>query len=179
MRISDWSSDVCSSDLEHAAHQREAVWVADDGAGFLAVAVSERGHVGAPALGDLRAVPALHVLREAVDVVLRVPEYDGEHELALRVVLEGEGGELEVPERAAVEEVHDAAAVDRVAGQAVGMPGDDALGVAALDAAEHLVEDRPTRCFRALRFLVRANDLDAGGGAEGTLKLGQIGRAHV
>jgi hypothetical protein len=86
-------------------------------------------------------------------------EHDLEHELALRIILEGVARELEVAEDAEVEIVDDLAAVDGVAGEPIGSPGDDPLGLAALDAGHHPIEQAATWCFRTEGLLDRLDDL--------------------
>ena len=56
-----------------------------------------------------------------------------QHEFALRIILEGIRREFHIPEDALVEQVHDASAVDRIAGKAVWRPGDDAIRASLLD----------------------------------------------
>jgi len=82
----------------------------------------------------------------------------------LRVVLEPERGEFERVEFLLVEEVDDAAAVDGVSCQSVGMPGDDAGGFAGFDAAEHFVENGSAGAFGGFaldEFLLDAESFTA------------------
>jgi len=79
---------------------------------------------------------------------------------SLRVVLKGEGGEAEILEASRVQEVDNSSAVDGVPGQPVGVPGDDALGLASLNAFDHLAEELPPRCLGAERLFVDAHDFN-------------------
>ncbi len=111
-----------------------------------------------PAVLQLGPIAALHVFAQAVYIVLGVAEDDGEHELALWVVLEGEGAELKVSELLLIEEVDDPASVDRIASQTVWMPGNNAIRLAALDSSEHFREERSTWRLGAIRLLIASDD---------------------
>jgi hypothetical protein len=49
--------------------------------------------------------------------------------------------------------VNDTATVNRIASQAIWVPGDDAVRFTARDAIKHRIEDWTARRFRAVRFL--------------------------
>ncbi|OHA83370.1 MAG: hypothetical protein A2937_03530 [Candidatus Yonathbacteria bacterium RIFCSPLOWO2_01_FULL_47_33b] len=61
---------------------------------------------------QLRPVTPLYVFAQIVHIIFRVAEDDGQHEFALRVILEGKICELEVFERFLVEQVDDPPAVN-------------------------------------------------------------------
>src|SRR3546814_10376623 len=93
MRISDWSSDVCSSDLFQSA-----------GAGGSASGTAEVDVTGS-GLGDISVGASYRLLRETFrrpDVVLnaRVKAPTGEHPFGVELVeIPGTAGNLKVPER--------------------------------------------------------------------------------
>src|SRR5262249_19593311 len=112
----DFTRGVCLGEHEapHLAYLLEALGVWDDGLRLSIVQVTRRGHVRSPAFFELRAVPPLHVLRERVHVVLGEAEEHTEHELALRAVLKGKGRELQILERALVEEIDEGTRINRI-----------------------------------------------------------------
>lgn len=134
-----------SARARFALHKRKPVRVADDD---FRAAVGSRVHVPdgrlprEPPHFALHAVASADVLAQGVHLVLRVTEDDGQHELALRAVLEDVGRELEIEETLGVQKMDDPAAIDRVPSQAVRMPGDDPAGFAIPDSRHHLIEHR-------------------------------------
>src|SRR3546814_11778385 len=58
MRISDWSSDVCSSDLAYGRTNVEGIWAIGDVTGppWLAHKASHEGVVAAEAIADFKGV---------------------------------------------------------------------------------------------------------------------------
>ena len=145
--------------IEHLADEQGAVFVDNDGPRLLVVAVSRRRHVRIDALAQFLAESAPDVLGKIVHIVFRLPEGDGEHELALGRVLEPKSGKLQGGYLASVEGVDDPPAVYRIPCQSVGVPSQNPLRFAFLHRRQHFVEDGPPRLFRRLRLDVFVDDL--------------------
>ncbi|MGB4241166.1 MAG: hypothetical protein WBK37_07720, partial [Kiritimatiellia bacterium] len=147
--------------LEQTAHQRRFRLVHNHGMRFGVVQIADGGAARILAPPQLLADAAPHIFREVFHIILRLAERDIEHELALRRVLKPESRKFQRFQVARGKQVHDSPAVHRISRQAVGMPRNDALRVAALDFLDHFIEDGPTRCLRGHRLDEFADDLNA------------------
>ena len=147
--------------LKHAADKRGCGLVYDDGPQLRFIQITHRGLVGVLAPAQLLPDAALYVLGQIVHVVFRLPKGNVQHELALGRVLKPERGELQSQELAGVHGIDDPATVNRVAGQSVGMPGQNPLSLAALKVRHHLVENLPAGRLGRHGFDELADDVQA------------------
>src|SRR5207249_7194398 len=150
--------------LPELSYQREPFGIGDDDlvAGFAARVEVADGRVGGePALFPLGPITAPDVLAQGIDLVLRLPKHDRKHELALRRVLEGVRRKAEVRELRRVQEVNNLSTVEGVAGEPVGMPRQNSIGLAARDPPEHFIEYRTTGRLRAPRLVQQLDNLQA------------------
>ena len=179
-RLVDAASPV-GDQPEQTLNQREIHRVGDDGAGGAVVTVAERGAIGPPAVLQLGAVAAFDVFGQGVGIVFGLAEHDLQHELALRIVLEGVGGEFQVLEHAAIQQIDQPPAVDGVARQTVRSPGGDALRLALFDAGDHSVEAGPPRRHGALGLLDDLDDLGSRRSGQQPLQFATLGfdRQHL
>ncbi len=70
-----------------------------------------------------------------------------------------------------IEQIDDSTAVNGIAREPVGMPGDDSVRFTLFDSTEHLVEEWAARRFSTVGFLIGADDDNVSSAAEGALKL--------
>lgn len=144
-----------------------------DGTGQRVTAVAQGCPSGEDAVLHLLSLATFDIFRKIVHVILAHAEGDGEHEFALGRGIKPEGGELETCQLVLVEQVDDSTAVERIAGQAVRVPGKDAVGFTPLDSVEHIVEHGAARLFGRLRFNEGLDGRDAA--ADGQVpKLGKL-----
>ncbi|HOI97944.1 MAG TPA: hypothetical protein PLA19_05605 [Candidatus Pacearchaeota archaeon] len=98
------------------------------------------------------AKPSFGVFRKRIDIILALAEGNIQHEFSLWCGFKPKGGEAQGGNLAGIDKIDDLAAVNAVAGQAVGVPSDDALRPPFLYLLDHLVEDRPSRNLSRLFF---------------------------
>lgn len=123
--------------------------------------VSDRRLPGVPAHFSLSPISAPYMLAQSIDLIFGVAKHDGEHELSLGTVLEGERGESQITEFPGVQEVNDLAAIDSISGEPVWVPGEDAVGFAAGDTFQHQSEYLPTRATGTFAFQENLDDLES------------------
>src|SRR5262249_35187115 len=129
---------ACQEQVPHAPDEIEARLVDNDRPCLTVVSITERCEICPPAHLDFLTHAAFHVHAQRVDVVFGLAEHDLQHERALWAFLEAVADEFHVLDHVPINEVHDPATIDRIARKAVGVPGDDAVGFATFDAADHL-----------------------------------------
>ncbi|MCO5068563.1 MAG: hypothetical protein M9910_07775 [Kiritimatiellae bacterium] len=146
--------------LEQASNQRCFGLVHNDGPQAGMVQVADRRASGELAPDQLFPNPSPDVLGEVVHVVFGLPKGNVQHELTLRRVLKPEVGELQREQLADIEQVNDAAPVDRIAGEAVRVPSQNAARLARFDGGKHGVEDGATGFLGGARFYELAGDFE-------------------
>lgn len=101
---------------------------------------------------EFLAKSSFGIFRKRIDIIFALAEGNIQHEFPLRRRLKPKGGEAQGGNLAGIDKIDDLAAINAIAGQAVGMPSNDALRPPFLYLLDHLVEDRPSRNLSRLFF---------------------------
>ena len=123
-----------------------------DGTGQRVISVAQGCPLGEDAVLHLLPLATFDIFRKIVHVILAHSEGDGEHEFALGRGIEPEGGEFQRCQLALVEQVDVSTAVERIAGQAVRVPGKDAVCFTPFNPVKHVVEHGAARFLGRLLF---------------------------
>jgi len=138
--------------FKHPAHQLGLVFVHNDRAQPGFIQITDRRLAGKFPATAFLPLAAPDILGKIVDVIFRLPEGDGQHELSLRRIVEPERGEFQGTELVTIELVNNATTIDGIPGQPVGMPGQKTRCGTFLHFGKHLVKHRTPRLLGRLRF---------------------------
>jgi hypothetical protein len=119
---------------------------------FFVVEVAQGSPLRPDTVFDFLPFAPRDVFAQVVHVVFRLAEHHREHEFYLSRRLKAERRKFQVDDLSRVHEVNSPPAIERVTGESVGMPSEDAGGFATINAVDQLVEYRPAGSFGGLLF---------------------------